>query len=363
MAKRLLWVSLVLSFASAGDVTMYVSDSTEAPFKLVADGLDPIHQWISIKPENGGHSTKYIAIKPSRSGSLPLLVFMHGLTGTFEMYSKNLVDLIVDQQNFIVVFPYVKNPIADAAKFPPVTQTNGEEVIQVLKRMVQIENKNESSVFFNKIDAQNVVIGGHSMGATDAITSSKRLSTGEVGEVQVKLTFAMHPGVCGPFGPPPLPSTWMPSDVQTFNTKWPIIVTTATNDAAFWPQPETAKHERGCFGQVMSSAFASKTAGAIFVEWSKDACAKGDNSYGYDTEGHNCPLKDSDAKYGRPEWKYIIVAMQLYTSNKPGLHDLLWGNTTDSLRNDVDVADGPPLPDGDKGVIIFEKALNQEILV
>merc|ERR1712183_886236 len=83
--------------------------------------------------------------------------------------------------------------------------------------------------------------------------------------------------VCGPFGPPPclgpgiLCNTWMPADFKTANAKMPIVLTTATNDGAFWPAPHTAQHELGCFHKSTDDTTSKN--GALFAQFSSDACA------------------------------------------------------------------------------------------
>ena len=84
------------------------------------------------------------------------------------------------------------------------------------------------------------------MGATCSIMASKRAGPGVA-----KLTVSQHPGICGPFGPPPSPDTWMKSDLKEVSLDHPVLLTTATNDSAFWPKPQTAAHEKGCYSESM----------------------------------------------------------------------------------------------------------------
>merc|ERR1719361_126280 len=99
------------------------------------------------------------------------------------------------------------------------------------------------------------------MGATCSIAAAATLPAGTL-EVQI----TQHPGICGPFSPPPLPSTWMPSDLLNANHKHPILFTTATNDGAFWPAPYTAEHEMGCFNK------SDLPGPAAFAQFNADVC-------------------------------------------------------------------------------------------
>ena len=100
------------------------------------------------------------------------------------------------------------------------------------------------------IDEDNVVVAGHSMGATCSIMASYTMDP-------VKLTVTQHPGICGPYGPPPSPNTWMPKNLAAVMDKNPVLFTTATNDGAFWPAPLTAEHEYGCFNKTLEDISSS----------------------------------------------------------------------------------------------------------
>merc|ERR1719182_492318 len=114
-----------------------------------------------------------------------------------------------------------------------------------------------------------IVLSGHSMGASCSIMSANRAPTDpRVPKDSVKLMVTQHPGICGPFGPPPWPSTWMPSDLEQVANDFPVLFTTATNDGAFWPAPHTAEHELGCFRQ--STKGLSK--GTLFAQFSSAVC-------------------------------------------------------------------------------------------
>ena len=97
-------------------------------------------------------------------------------------------------------------------------------------------NGNSTSLLYGQVDLGNIIVAGHSMGATCAIMAGKRLSNPEnkvIDPASIKGIVTQHPGICGPFGPPPWPNTWLMSDLATLNAKFPVLFTTATNDAAF----------------------------------------------------------------------------------------------------------------------------------
>jgi hypothetical protein len=120
------------------------------------------------------------------------------------------------------------------------------------------------------------------MGATCSIMGS--YSKG--GEHNVKLTVTQHPGICGPLGPPPSPDTWMPKELEAVTKVHPVFFTTAHNDGAFWPAPQTAAHEYGCWKKSMADDSVS-----VFVEFSKDACIEDHDREPFPDGGHNCPMK------------------------------------------------------------------------
>ena len=69
---------------------------------------------------------------PAASSSLnkkfPLVVFMHGSTGQYEMYEDNLK--LFASHGAVIIFPFIKSPEKD--KNPLTTNTNGEYLIKVL---------------------------------------------------------------------------------------------------------------------------------------------------------------------------------------------------------------------------------------
>jgi dienelactone hydrolase len=169
------------------------------------------------------------ALVPSGQQRFPLVVFMHGSTGQYGMYFTNLRSVCT--HGFVVVFPFIRSPEGD--KNPLTTNTNGEYILHGISWAVA-QNSNASSPLFGKVDLDNVIVAGHSMGATCSIMAGKRLANGEgpAANVTVRLVVSQHPGICGPFGPPPWPSTWLASDLATVTRAYPLLFTTATNDGA-----------------------------------------------------------------------------------------------------------------------------------
>lgn len=73
---------------------------------------------------------------------------------------------------YIIVFPFVKSPEKD--KNPFTTNTDGSILVQGIEHAKQA-NKDPNSPLFGMIDEDNIIIAGHSMGATDSIQASKTL--------------------------------------------------------------------------------------------------------------------------------------------------------------------------------------------
>eukprot|EP00933_Yihiella_yeosuensis_P033730 TRINITY_DN2737_c0_g3_i1.p1 TRINITY_DN2737_c0_g3~~TRINITY_DN2737_c0_g3_i1.p1 ORF type:complete len:345 (+),score=55.79 TRINITY_DN2737_c0_g3_i1:96-1130(+) len=258
----------------------------------------------------------------------PLVVFMHGITAEIGMYEANLLGYA--SQGFVVVFPYIRGPQRD--KLPITTNTNGEFIVRGVE-FAKAQNKNSSSELFGKIDVENIVLAGHSMGATDSIMAGTKLGP----EDGVKLVVTQHPGLCGPFGPPPWPSTWMQSDLSNVMGKVPLLFTTASNDGAFLPAPLTAEHEQGCFKKAFAKNSSRVPHPAIFVEFSKSACLR-TNRTKYDDSGHDCPFK------AEVETPWVVTMMKLY-AHQGGRKDskcanMLFGREDAfALAKDAHVAD------------------------
>jgi hypothetical protein len=288
----LLLLSTVLTIVSCSSQT----NSCDIVFDTKNNQVDRITELWKGKP--------ITTILPKSNNSddlkLPLIVFMHGSTGQIEMYD-DVLNLWV-ANGFVVAFPYVKSPEKD--KSPFTTNTNGEYILRAIEYVHFQANSNTSSLLYSRVDTQNIVIAGHSMGATCAIKGGERSMTDDrVPKGSVKLVSTQHPGICGPFGPPPLPATWMPSDMESVLSSYPVLHTTATNDNAFWPAPNTAVHELGCFEK---STKTNNTHIATFVQFSAEACK--DEPYGqWNAGGHNCPFKKN------VEAPWVVVAAKLYT--------------------------------------------------
>jgi len=238
----------------------------------------------------------------------PVILFMHGSTGQWEMYSPNIQ--IYASHGFIVLFPFVKTPEKD--KNPLTTNTNGKFLINALD-YVNFATTDPSSPLYRLADTDNIVISGHSMGATCAIEAGKNV-TSRPNNGGVKLIITQHPGICGPFGPPPLPATWMPEDLATINQHLPFIHTTATNDGAFWPAPATAKHEYGCFNKTMAKLPSPPPNANLFVQFSTAACTDDGKRKPFKDNGHDCPFKDN------VETPWFTTAVKLYAHHNGSSH-------------------------------------------
>merc|ERR1711966_118868 len=105
-----------------------------------------------------------------------------------------------------------------------VLDTNASSIYKSID-FIHASQGNKSSPLYGLIDEHNLAIGGHSMGSGDAILAGSNLTVGTA-----KFLAIQHPA-----------SYFM--DTQHFDIaskKVPLILTTSTNDAAFFPAPETA---------------------------------------------------------------------------------------------------------------------------
>lgn len=91
----------------------------------------------------------------------------------------------------------------------------------------------------------------------------------------------------------------MKSDLKEVSSKFPIILTTATNDSAFWPAPYTAKFEYGCWKGGINGVSA-------FLEFGSDICSDDGTSKPWNNSGHNCPMKIN------AETPWFLTAIKLY---------------------------------------------------
>merc|ERR1712137_68446 len=261
----------------------------------------------------------------------PVMIFSHGSTGEWAMYEDALKQYV--SHGFVVVFPHLKGPQEDTSALS--VDPLGGYTLKGFHYALQA-NSNQSNPLKGHLDLANIVLVGHSMGGTATIMTAQKLPVGSV-----KLAYAQHPGVCGPWGPPPcigptwLPgfcNTWMPSDLKDVASKMPVVISTATNDNAFWPAPATAQHEFGCFNSSTNGSD-----GTAFVQFSTAVCMDDGKGGRYNRKwsngGHDCPMKDDS-----PETPWVIVAAKLYAqldgdaSSK--CYAMLWGADDDSLRKD-----------------------------
>lgn len=231
----------------------------------------------------------YALVPGGQSGPWPLLVFMHGGTGAFEQwafapgqkpnastwYARPLD--IYASHGFVVLFPHVKGPKQDQKS--TTTENNGASILKAIEfaKAAQIDSH---SPLRGLLNLSSISVVGHSMGGNDAIKAAYALPVGAL-----RVLIAQHPFICGPFGPPPSPITWSKQQLHEVNAKFPVLLTTATNDGAFWPAPNTAKHELGCFN-------GAKLQGpAAFVQFTAKACADTNRSKPWSEEGHTCSFK------------------------------------------------------------------------
>jgi len=257
---------------------------------------------------------------------LPVMIFSHGATAEWSMYAGAIRSYV--SHGFVVVFPHINGAAADT-RFGTLDPRGGFTKKGI--SYARSANADSSSRFFGKLDLDNMVLAGHSMGATATIITASELPAGAV-----KLAFAMHPGICGPWGPPPcipgIPcSTWMPEDFEAVSEKMPVFLLTATNDRIFWPWgPDQAF---GCFNKSTGGSAKDNTA---FAQFTEAECTDDGTGGRYDRRwgngGHDCPLKTKS-----PETQWAVVAAKLYAQLGGDVdskcHAMLWGSGSDSLQS------------------------------
>ena len=128
----------------------------------------------------------------------------------------------------------------------------------------------------------------------------------------------------------------------------PLVFTTATNDGAFWPAPQTAVHEYGCFKGAVGEATEppeNNKQNLAFVQFSEAVCTEdGNREPLVDDAGHDCitkRLEDGQA----PEFELAIKAMKLYAQlggdETSQCYSMIYGEGDNSLKmsNTTDVLD------------------------
>lgn len=240
--------------------------------------------------------------------AFPLVIFMHGSASDQTDYQGNMIRIA--SHGFVVVLPL----ISDHDKQPLTTETDGKLILASLEFATKFANVDPKSPVRGKVDLASVALNGHSMGASDTIKAAALLS----GASNVKLAIAQHPGLCGPFGPPPAPFTWSTAQLAEANKK-PMVITTSENDNAFGPW--TPKSEEGCFSKGANGT-------SIFVKFTAASCIG----------GHTCPQK-----YTYPEGSWVTTILKLYLqqggSKTSQCYNMVWGDDkTMSLKNDHNVS-------------------------
>lgn len=256
----------------------------------------------------------------------PVIIFSHGSAGEYAMYRYAIQRYVT--HGFVVVFPHIESPSKDVS--PLTLDPHGKFTIKGLRYAVSA-NSDAGNALHNKLDIMNIILAGHSMGATSTIMASTLLPS-EHGLGKVKACLAQHPGICGPFGPPPcvgpVCETWMPSDLAHITARMPVLLTTATNDGAFWPAPYTAEHEEGCFNKSTAGSLAMSSQGTVFAQFSAAVCQDDGKGGRYNRKwsdgGHDCPMGEAS-----PETQWVLIAAKLYAqfdgSASSACHAKLWG--------------------------------------
>lgn len=236
-----------------------------------------------------------------------------------------------------MLFPFIHNPKQDT--WPTSLNTDGTYILKGIDYLKDINtNKDTLPELYDHLDMENLIINGHSMGATCTIAASKALEKGTA-----KVAIAQHPGLCGPFGPPPYPYTWMPGDLAEVMEKMPFFMTTATNDSAFLPAPYTAHSENGCYDKSLAQVKDKTLLKSSFIQFDKAVCTEDHKHAPFDDQGHDCAFKHE------VETPWVLTAMKLYgmhgADSSTNCHRILWGSDADSLKS-LKSADKMEIHDG-----------------
>lgn len=255
-----------------------------------------------------------------RSGPWPTLIYMHGWTGAWEQqaflpgqkpnastwYARPLD--IYASHGFAIVFPFVIGPIADLNRSS--LETNASSIYKALD-FVRASQKDESSPFKGLLDEKNMAIGGHSMGSGDTILAGNELPAGTV-----KFLAIQHPA-----------SYIMESQgFANADKKFPLVLTTATNDCAFFPAPETAAHDLEQFNK------SNATVPAAFLQFSNASCQDTNKSRPWDDKGHQCSFKPN------VEAPWILRGLKTFLHFNGDVHSqcgrMLFGSGPDAPAQD-----------------------------
>jgi len=99
--------------------------------------------------------------QPLGNTPYPVMVFSHGTTGEFAMYERAIEAYV--SNGFIVIFPHVKGPTQDVS--PLTLDPHGDFAIKGV-HFATAANSNASSPLHGRLDLKNLVLAGHSMGAS-----------------------------------------------------------------------------------------------------------------------------------------------------------------------------------------------------
>eukprot|EP00966_Prymnesium_polylepis_P019105 440080-Prymnesium_polylepis.1 len=278
------------------------------------------------------------------AAGFPVVVFMRGMTLGWEFYESNLARIA--SHGFVALFPFVKGVSQDDAVFPIVTQTNGLGFIRTFEWL-----HNSSSALGVPVDLSSAAMIGHSMGGEDVFKAAAKLPNGTA-----KVLIGQHPGLCGPFGPPPYPDTYSKAEMVNASLKVEAsYLTTAANDRAF-RLGLTPGAEKACWAEGKGKG--------LFVSFAESVCssfpaegAAAKLKVAAVGSGHMCaccavaknrtvaesPSAPRDHGWKSPELKYVLAALKLHLqdgfSSASPCYELLWGNSSTSLSRSTDAAE------------------------
>lgn len=321
MTARLL-ITMVLGLMNMGDSTMVPWPDCNGTGETDVGSFGPL-AFHNITWEG---KIFYVLVPQGGKGPWPVVTFMHGWTGAYEQfafapghepnastwYARPME--IYATHGFVVVFPFWVNPTADLNH--SVTETNGSTILKSID-FIKFSQTDESSPLKGLLDVKNVAVAGHSMGSGEVIRVGQNLSSGAVKFLAVQHPFEI-----------------VMQGLAEAN-KFPMLITTSTNDEAFFPAPKTAA------GVIEAFNNANLTGPAAALQFSAAACPETNKSMPWTESGHDCSFKPN------VETPWVLRGLKLYAQLDGAASSrcaaMMWGSGPGGASKD---------PNMDKAVIL-----------
>lgn len=290
---------------------------------------------------------QYPTARPPTGSKWPIVIFMHGMTLSWEWYSRHVEYWA--SHGFVVAFPFVKSEDKDDSVIP-VTETDATSIHAAYGLLKGLSNGSIASpvgLTGDAIDVGNVGLAGHSMGGENVIRAAAQVNIPKgylpFPQGVVKLAFAQHPSLCT--FPPPYPYTISKAEINNASLNSDLFLFTAENDRAFNVPvlPATPETEYNCWKAASGPA--------IFASVKKVVCESYPSCKDM-SDPHGCTLKTGFVGNGHmcacdapgletwtsPELKWVTAALRLYlhfqNMSSSACGALVWGDGPMSLASD-----------------------------